>query len=418
MPGAGSSGEGYSSRADSDADSDADPTPTPTPAPTSKLPLFGAAVGSNGSPAALEASAGRAFGIRRTYWSGSQVTSAINTAAADIAAGRVPWISFKLPASWSAMASGSQDAWLRDLGTRLRALNGEVWVALHHEPENDGDIEQWKAMQRRAAPLVDGGDADVKFTIVFTGWHQFFSTAATYKMATVWPGDNTGMEVIGIDPYNEYGVTKSGSVNLKASEFDNQTKYYDQLAAFAKAHGTNWAVAETGFTDRAVADKGVGWLAKAYDDMANHPILPGLALTYFDSSLNPIGDSTWAVEKVAAKRAAFVALVKRSGLPATKPTAPRIKTAYTGGAGRPIQARATWWAPVSNGGAAIKTYRVVALKHNSSGAIVQRFYATRGATIRSHTFTLPAGRYKFRVQATNAKGASAWSAKSNTVSAR
>ena len=175
------------------------------------------------------------------------------------------------------MASGSQDAWLRDLGTRLRALNGQVWVALHHEPENDGDIEEWKAMHRHAAPLVDGGDADVKFTIVFTGWHQFFSSAATYKMETVWPGDNTGIEVIGIDPYNEYGVTKSGSVNLKASEFDNQTKYYDALATFAKAHGTNWAVAETGFTDRAVADKGVGWLAKAYDDMANHPILPGLA---------------------------------------------------------------------------------------------------------------------------------------------
>ena len=210
------------------------------------------------------------------------------------------------------MASGSQDAWLRDLGTRLRALNGKVWVALHHEPENDGNIEEWKAMQRRAAPLVDGGDADVKFTIVFTGWHQFFSTSATYKMATVWPGDNTGVEVIGIDPYNEYGVTKSGSINLRASEFDNQKKYYDALATFAKAHGTNWAVAETGFTDRAVADKGVGWLAKAYDDMANHPILPGLALTYFDSSANPIGDSTWAVENVPAKRAAYVAVLKRS----------------------------------------------------------------------------------------------------------
>jgi len=90
------------------------------------------------------------------------------------------------------------------------------------------------AMQRHAAPLVDGGDADVKFTIVFTGWHQFFSTSAAYKMATVWPGDNTGVEVIGIDPYNEYGVTRSTSINLKTSEFDNQKKYYDALATFAK----------------------------------------------------------------------------------------------------------------------------------------------------------------------------------------
>ncbi len=102
----------------------------------------------------------------------------------------------------------------------------------------------------------------------------------------------------------------------------------------------------------------------------------------------------------------------------TAPSAPRIGTAHPGGAGKPIQGRATWSAPLSNGGAAIKTYRVVALRYNSSGAIVQRIYATRGATIRSHTFTLPAGRYKFRVQATNAAGTSAWSATSNTITAR
>jgi len=64
-----------------------------------------------------------------------------------------------------------------------------------------------------------------------------------------------------------------------------------------------------------VADKGTGWLSRAYDDMANHPILPGLAFAYFDSSLNPIGDATWAVENVPAKRAAFVAVVKRSAPP-------------------------------------------------------------------------------------------------------
>lgn len=201
----------------------------PKPAPTPTGTLFGAAVGSNGSPAVLEASAGRPFGIRRTFWEASQVSSGVSTAAADIAAGRVPWISFKLPASWAAMASGSQDAWLRDLGTRLRALPGEVWVALHHEPENDGNIADWCAMQRHAAPMIRADN--VKYSIIVTGWHQFFSTAATYKMAACWPGDDVGIDLIGIDPYNEYGVIKKDKagnplpINLKASELTNQKTY-------------------------------------------------------------------------------------------------------------------------------------------------------------------------------------------------
>jgi hypothetical protein len=212
------------------------------------------------------------------------------------------------------MASGAQDSWFANLGTQLRALPKTTWVALHHEPENDGNIADWKALQRRAAPLIRA--ANVKFSIIVTGWHQFFSSAATYKMDACWPGDNTGIDIIGIDPYNEYGVTKSGgSINLNASELTNQRKYYDQLATFAKNHGTQWAVGETGFTDRCVQDKGVSWLHAAYDDMANHPTLPGLGLAYFDTNLNPIGDATWAVENVPAKLAAFISILKRSAPP-------------------------------------------------------------------------------------------------------
>ena len=34
-------------------------------------------------------------------------------AEADLAAGRLPWISFKLPYSWPDMAAGKGDAWAR-----------------------------------------------------------------------------------------------------------------------------------------------------------------------------------------------------------------------------------------------------------------------------------------------------------------
>jgi len=165
----------------------------------------------------------------------------------------------------------------------------------------------------------------------------------------------------------------------------------------------------------------------AYQWLAQGNIITNATGSTFTPTASEIGQqisvrvtgSRTGYDAANATSAATAAVIDPNAVPTqTAPSAPRIRTAYAGGAGKPIQARATWYAPLSNGGAAIKTYRIVALKYNSSGAIVQRYYATRGATIRSHTFTVPAGRYGFRVQANNDVGASPWSAKSNTVSSR
>ena len=153
----------------------------------------------------------------------------------------------------------------------------------------------------------------------------------------------------------------------------------------------------------------------AYQWLAQGNIITNATGSTFTPTASEIGQqisvrvtgSRTGYDAANATSAATAAVIDPNAVPTqTAPSAPRIRTAYAGGAGKPIQARATWYAPLSNGGAAIKTYRMVALKYNSSGAIVQRYYATRGATIRSHTFTVPAGRYGFRVQANNDVGAS------------
>ena len=101
---------------------------------------------------------------------------AVSVSKADLAKKRIPWISFKLPYSWSEMAAGKGDAWTKDLAVKLGKLDGPVWLAFHHEPEGDGDITQWTAMQARLAPIVRANASNVAYTIVVTGWNQLYGS--------------------------------------------------------------------------------------------------------------------------------------------------------------------------------------------------------------------------------------------------
>lgn len=248
--------------------------------------LFGAAFGSNTDPTSFEASVGGTLGVRRTYFSSSQVSGAVNVAKADKAAGRVSWMSFKLPYSWAEMASGKGDAWAQDLAARLGSVNGHVWVAFNHEPENDtGNLADWVAMQRRLAGIVHSVAPNVAFTIILMGYHQF-SGDPKYSLDNLWPGDGL-VDVIGIDPYNFYGTVKNGSVSTLQSDLGSL--YFTPLAAFARAHGTAWGVAETGYNDAAAAND-PGWLVRTYQQAAASG---AVAVSYFNTELN--ATTTWRI---------------------------------------------------------------------------------------------------------------------------
>jgi len=62
---------------------------------------------------------------------------------------------------------------------------------------------------------------------------------------------------------------------------------------------------------------------------------------------------------------------------------------------------------------------VIALQFNAAGTFVaQTVSGIQPATARAFTMTLPAGTYRFTVQALNAIGFSAQSARSNLVTSR
>jgi hypothetical protein len=234
---------------------------------------FGASYGANTDPTWWERSMGKNLGVRRTYWGSGSVASAARTAAADVARNRVPWMSFNPPYSWSQMAAGKGDAWARGLATRMRAAGGPVWVAVAHEPEGEGDMQQWKAMQARLAPIMRAAAPNLAYTIILMGYHQLYG-AAKYSLATTWP--NTKIDVAGFDVYEKYGV--KGYTTWK----DMDGAYFAKFRTWARSKGVAWGLAETGYSDPA-ARVWSGWMSKTYKDMVAYG---GIAFAYFNTNLH------------------------------------------------------------------------------------------------------------------------------------
>jgi hypothetical protein len=106
-------------------------------------------------------------------------------------------------------------------------------------------------------------------------------------------------------------------------------------------------------------------------------------------------------------------------VPATVPGAPVIGTAASGTAGGTVTATANWNGPTSTGGSAVTGYVVRALRMSSTGTVLATTTsAVQPGTARALTMTLPAGNYRFTVQASNKAGSGPQSARSNLVAAR
>jgi len=239
--------------------------------------LVGAAYGGNTDPTAWEQSMGHPLGVRRTYWDGENANVAVDTARDDLAHQRLPWLSFKLPYSWKQMAEGRGDAWTRELAKGLATLDGPVWVAFHHEPEGDGDIREWTAMQARLAPLVRETAPNVAYSIILTGWHQL-EGVEEYSLSSMWP--DTKIDIAGFDVYNKFGMERNG---VRVESFtDFERDYFTDFSRFAKQRGIAWGIAETGHTNRSALVE-PNWTLRTYLSVLKYG---GIAFTYFNSSLN------------------------------------------------------------------------------------------------------------------------------------
>ncbi len=246
------------------------------------IPGCGAYVGgayrANGAVKPWERTLGRKIGVRRTYWSPTQVESAVRFAKVDARRKRLAWLSFKAPYSWDDMAAGRGDAWARNLAGRLATVPGPVWVAVHHEPENDGgDIQDWKRMQERLAPIMRKIAPNLGYTVILMGYHQLYGSSR-YSLAATWP--NTKIDVAGFDIYEEFGMVKDGSLRTEWKQFGR--RYFRPLSAWARRKGVAWGLAETGYNHIAAKAR-PDWPRRTYRKLKKYG---GVAFSYFNTDLN------------------------------------------------------------------------------------------------------------------------------------
>lgn len=260
---------------------------------------MGGAVGGTASLPSVERNAGRPLAIHRTYYVAGQEDYAIASVKADLAAGRLPWISFKMPYSWADMAAGRGDAWTTDLADKLARVGGPVWLAFHHEPEGDGNMQDWKRMQQHLAPIIHARTNNVAYTVILMGWNSFSPKGpADQHIDLTYPGSQY-VDILGVDLYNRYGAKSFIKESL------DPMQYFGPIGKFARQHGVDWAIGETGYTKQA-ANVDPNWLQTAYRDLQAEG---GLALSYFNSSRNSMAD--WTLSD-PVRAGAFNSLLSRS----------------------------------------------------------------------------------------------------------
>jgi Fibronectin type III domain len=134
----------------------------------------------------------------------------------------------------------------------------------------------------------------------------------------------------------------------------------------------------------------------------------GTAYTFEVRATNAIGSSAFSTRSASVT-------------PATTPGTAVIGNASSGTAGGTVNATARWTPPATTGGSPITGYRVRGLRLNAAGTVLSTTTsAVQPATARSFVMTLPVSgaNYRFTVQAINAVGNGAQSARSNQVVGR
>ena len=256
---------------------------TPGP-PASLFPkngiYFGARVGQRGSESMqdsmvrVEGQIGRKFAIDHAYY---QWDKAIPTAYESwtVSQGRIPFINWKMPSSWSQVASGSQDAWIVTRAKAFKSFGYPVYLAVHHEPENDpgyGSTADYVAAWHRIVDIFrQQGVSNVAFVWNMMAWSFDPRSGRT---ATDWyPGDNY-IDIIGADGYN-WAPAKAGS---KWTMF---APIFTSVNQFAEAHGKPWMVVEYGAQeDPSDPSRKADWIRDALATAKTWPRLIGMI--YFD----------------------------------------------------------------------------------------------------------------------------------------
>jgi hypothetical protein len=276
------------------------PAPAPVPAPTGRL--WGASVGDAGSwdasVGAHEAAIGRRLDIAHHYhqWGDAFPTVAEQHVAAR---GTELFLAWKPNVPWRRVASGAEDATIDAAAARVAAFGRHVYLAFHHEPEDQvgssyGSAADYAAAFRHVVERFRArgvGNAVWVWNVMgATKWYGLYTGG-------LYPGDDV-VDWIAWDPYN-WGACRG---QAWASFWAVVKPFYDWLGVHGHANkpfmlGEYGTVDDPGRPGRKAT-----WFNRQVSQMANFPNLK--ALVYFDRNQ----DCDWRVSSGPGSLAAYRAL--------------------------------------------------------------------------------------------------------------
>jgi hypothetical protein len=271
------------------------PAPTTTTAlpapPTADFPgavpagkiRWGAGINGNGDPVPRhETPSGQPLALRRTFWRWDQrLGGMVNAARDDLAHDRLPWVSVKPGGSWRDMGAGAFDAQIDEMLRALDALDGPVWLTLHHEPEGGGGVNtpddpggapEWRNMQTRIRRRMDAVGVDgIAFAPILMSWtwdSRSGRNPADWWVPGIW-------DFYGVDHYTD----TEGSLLLPA---------WQNVRRWVGDRGLSVAVGEWGMrgTDAAAGQRVRAWYDHAVGSATDGQGAQVVALSAFDSNLN------------------------------------------------------------------------------------------------------------------------------------
>jgi Glycosyl hydrolase family 26 len=281
--------------------------------PTALIPPSGAYLGAFVSPRPgedfqgavhrLESAIGRKIVIDHQY---SRWDVAIPTAHQiwDASTGRLPFVNWKAqrldgsPVPWRTIANGSDDEWIMQRADALKAFGSPLYLAFHHEPEDDlgtwGSPEDYAAAFRHIVDVFRSrGVSNVAFVWTVMTWT--FDPRSGRDPDAYYPGDGY-VDIIGVDGYDWY----PGRVGAPWESFE---EIFERSNHFATIHDKPWMVVETGAQEDTHQPGRKGqWFRDIAATAKRWPLLK--AVIYFDA----IKEYDWSSDTSVSSLRGFFAL--------------------------------------------------------------------------------------------------------------
>ncbi|MEV0567074.1 glycosyl hydrolase [Dactylosporangium sp. NPDC050588] len=247
----------------------------------------------------FERTTGRPADILHSYHRGDEVwPTADEIAVVQQSRKRILFANWKVAwgTTWADVAAGGQDARIDRAAARLKAFPGKLFVALHHEPENDvragGGMtaRDYAAMFRHTVQrLRAAGVTNVVFVMVYMAYEPW---CVQPWFGDLYPGDDV-VDWVGMDPYlfAKPGGYGHGDFAYLVDRTSDPARWPGFYTWVTRTHGNKpLMIAEWGVYEHAADPAQKAWIySTVRQQLGWFPAIK--ALVYFDSPNAPKGDT-------------------------------------------------------------------------------------------------------------------------------